>query len=260
MNSFYEILEVSPSASAAEIRASYLKLAREYHPDRVPEHLTKLRADAEEKFKLVNEAWAVLSNAGKRRLYDEKLRNTAGESHKATPYSHVSPSPPRTRAKVRIVDFFREHKDVVKWTLVVAIATCLLAIVGELTVLRSTAGRSGESEAPSASVTDPGRVLHFDSPDQHIRASQFGSREGLDVQLLTATIRSHEVELSFRVRAGKQSEFLLYEPPGGSSQVRNVMGQGSRGGSRLGRVVPGGRLRHEALFDDRPRRRETGKF
>lgn len=225
MNSFYEILEVSPSASTAEIRASYLKLAREYHPDRVPEHLTKLRADAEEKLKLVNEAWAVLSDAGKRRLYDEKLRNTAGESHKATPYSHVSPSTPRTRAKVRIVDLFRERKDMVKWALVVAIATCLLAIVGELTVLRSAAGRSGESEAPSESVTDPGRVLHFDLPVQHIQASQFGSREGLDVQLLTATVRDREVELKFRVQGGKQSDFLLYEPPGGSSQVRNVMGR-----------------------------------
>src|SRR5437764_11470827 len=44
MKSWYEILEVPRSASAAEIRSAYLKMAREYHPDRVPEHLTKLRA------------------------------------------------------------------------------------------------------------------------------------------------------------------------------------------------------------------------
>src|SRR6185437_5935748 len=123
MNSFYEILEVSPSASTAEIRTSYLKLAREYHPDRVPEHLTKLRADAEEKLKLVNEAWAVLSDAGKRKLYDEKLRNAAGENRRATAYSNASPSTPRTRARVRIVDLLRERKDLLKWTLVVAIST-----------------------------------------------------------------------------------------------------------------------------------------
>src|SRR6185437_8050034 len=97
MNSFYEILEVSPSASTAEIRTSYLRLAREYHPDRVPEHLTKLRADAEEKLKLVNEAWAVLSDAAKRRLYDERLRNATWETHKATSYSNVSPSTPGNR-------------------------------------------------------------------------------------------------------------------------------------------------------------------
>jgi len=43
MKSWYEILEVPRSASTAEIRSAYLKMAREYHPDRVPEHLTKLR-------------------------------------------------------------------------------------------------------------------------------------------------------------------------------------------------------------------------
>jgi len=53
--SFYDILEVTPAATAAEIRASYLKLAREY-PDRVPEYWTKLRADAEDEIKDINYA------------------------------------------------------------------------------------------------------------------------------------------------------------------------------------------------------------
>jgi len=227
MNSFYEILEVLPSASTAEIRASYLKLAREYHPDRVPEHLTKLRADPEKKLKLVNEAWAVLSDAGKRRLYDEKLRNTARENRRATAYSNVSPSTPRTRAKVRIVDRFRDRKDLVWWALVVAIATCVLLVVGELTVFRGSPSHTAEGgEVQTLSdATDPGRTLHFDLPARHVRASLFGSGTGLNVHLLAATIRSNEVELSFRVRAGKQSEFLLYEPPGGSLHVRNVMGR-----------------------------------
>src|SRR5207248_4243405 len=70
MKSWYEILEVPRSASTAEIRSAYLKMAREYHPDRVPEHLTKLRADAEDKFKQVQEAWTVLGNPARRRLYD----------------------------------------------------------------------------------------------------------------------------------------------------------------------------------------------
>jgi len=70
MKSWYEILEVPRSASTAEIRSAYLKMAREYHPDRVPEHLTKLRADAEDKFKQVQAAWAVLGDPAKRRRYD----------------------------------------------------------------------------------------------------------------------------------------------------------------------------------------------
>ena len=43
MKSWYEILEVHELANAEQIRSAYLKMAREYHPDRVPEHLTKLR-------------------------------------------------------------------------------------------------------------------------------------------------------------------------------------------------------------------------
>src|SRR5436309_4226543 len=70
MKSWYQILEVSESASTEQIRSAYLKMAREYHPDRVPEHLTKLRADAENKFKQVQEAWTVLGNPARRRLYD----------------------------------------------------------------------------------------------------------------------------------------------------------------------------------------------
>src|SRR6266481_6357304 len=70
MKSFYEVLEIPEWASTAEIRSAYLRLVREYHPDRVPEHLTKLRLDAEEKFKRVQEAWAVLGDPVKRRQYD----------------------------------------------------------------------------------------------------------------------------------------------------------------------------------------------
>jgi curved DNA-binding protein CbpA len=43
---FYDILEVSQSATSDEIRSAYLTLVREYHRDRVLEHLTKLCAHA----------------------------------------------------------------------------------------------------------------------------------------------------------------------------------------------------------------------
>lgn len=61
----YRILEVSRSASHDEIRGSYRKLAKEFHPDRNPGNKT-----AEEKFKLVSAAFDILGDPEKRRKYD----------------------------------------------------------------------------------------------------------------------------------------------------------------------------------------------
>ncbi len=65
---YYEILGVKKSASLDEIRKAYREMALRFHPDRVPHEQKK---DAEEKFKEVSEAYAVLSDAQKRALYDQ---------------------------------------------------------------------------------------------------------------------------------------------------------------------------------------------
>ncbi len=62
---FYEILGVSKSASADEIKKAYRKVAMQYHPDRNPGDKV-----AEEKFKEAAEAYEVLSDADKRSTYD----------------------------------------------------------------------------------------------------------------------------------------------------------------------------------------------
>jgi molecular chaperone DnaJ len=62
---YYEILQVSRSASEQEIKSAYRKLALKFHPDRNPGD----RA-AEEKFKEAAEAYAVLADSDKRHMYD----------------------------------------------------------------------------------------------------------------------------------------------------------------------------------------------
>lgn len=61
---YYRILGVSKDASAEEIKNVYRRLARQYHPD------VNKAADAEERFKEISEAYAVLSDPEKRRQYD----------------------------------------------------------------------------------------------------------------------------------------------------------------------------------------------
>lgn len=62
---YYKILELSRTATKEEIKASYRRQAKEYHPDKNPGN-----QDVEEKFKLVNEAHEVLSNDITRYVYD----------------------------------------------------------------------------------------------------------------------------------------------------------------------------------------------
>ena len=66
---YYEILEVDKNASEEIIEKSYKTLAKRYHPD------VKEAKASEEKMKIINEAYSILSDKEKRMIYDEQLQN-----------------------------------------------------------------------------------------------------------------------------------------------------------------------------------------
>jgi molecular chaperone DnaJ len=77
--SYYEILEVTQTADKTEIKKAYRKMAKKYHPDKNPGD-----TEAEQRFKLCNEAYQTLSDDQQRSIYDrygkEGLQGGAGRS------------------------------------------------------------------------------------------------------------------------------------------------------------------------------------
>jgi curved DNA-binding protein len=76
---YYSVLGVARTASEAEIKGAYRKLARKYHPD-----VSKER-DAEERFKDIAEAYQTLKDPEKRAAYDQLGKQQAGEEFRPPP-------------------------------------------------------------------------------------------------------------------------------------------------------------------------------
>ena len=82
MKDYYKILQVERTATQEEIKKSFRKLAKKFHPD-----VNKNNPKAEEVFKEMNEAYGILGDENKRAEYDNKLfgkeeQNTRGFQQK----------------------------------------------------------------------------------------------------------------------------------------------------------------------------------
>ena len=72
MKDYYKILQVSPDASDEDIKKSYRRLAKKYHPDQNPK--------AEVVFKEIGEAYETLKDAQKKAEYDKRYNNQTSQS------------------------------------------------------------------------------------------------------------------------------------------------------------------------------------
>jgi len=96
---YYELLQVSPTADLEIITAAYRALIRRHHPDRNPS------PTADATTKLLNEAWEILSDSARRAEYDRELRGRTsssssgtGQASSRTSQNRPPPPPPPRRA------------------------------------------------------------------------------------------------------------------------------------------------------------------
>ena len=76
MGNWYQVLEVSQQASEEEIKVSYRRLAKKYHPDAHPGD-----KECEKRFKEISEAYSILSDQEKRKKYDAELSQGRQTAH-----------------------------------------------------------------------------------------------------------------------------------------------------------------------------------
>ena len=100
MVDYYKTLGVSMDATPEEIKKAFKKLAREHHPD-----TNKGSKKSEEKFKVISEAYEVLSNKESRAKYDRERRES--ETHHNKRWARTSPRQPQSQESPEYVkDFF----------------------------------------------------------------------------------------------------------------------------------------------------------
>ncbi len=97
---YYAALGVSPHASHEEIHRAYRRLAKRWHPDRYTRASKQLRLRAERQMRLLTAAYAVLGDAARRRIYDERhgldAVNTPRPTRGANTWSPAYAAPPET--------------------------------------------------------------------------------------------------------------------------------------------------------------------
>jgi len=140
MLNYYEILGIAKSADHETIRSSFKKLALKYHPDKNPGNTA-----AEEYFKLVNEAYQILSDPDKKRRYDFLLNYKQAKSSNYTFTKRPATRTPqkgeksvydrygkyswKTAPKYKKAPSYRVDKNYYKIQVITLVAMVLLAVV-----------------------------------------------------------------------------------------------------------------------------------
>lgn len=135
MKDYYQILEISQTATNEEIKKQYRFLSQAWHPDKFPN--AEQKAKAEEKIKAINEAYNVLGNPSKRKEYDESM----GFQQEKKSENSSQPKPNDTNARNDKKDTKENpsSKSHLPWAFIISAASLFIVCVGVYSFLSSEA-------------------------------------------------------------------------------------------------------------------------
>ncbi|MEQ9592947.1 MAG: DnaJ domain-containing protein [Cyclobacteriaceae bacterium] len=165
MRDYYEIIGVSPRATAAEIKRCFRKLALAYHPDK------NNSPEAEEKFKELNLAYEVLGDPAKRAQYDLSLANPLlyqqstkqGTAHHRDPaYRRRRPSNTYREEKSSPKELMAEYLPYFRWACWLGLGVCLTIALDYLIPFTKRTEEIVKIERVFRTGRDGGRIYDHD--------------------------------------------------------------------------------------------------
>jgi curved DNA-binding protein CbpA len=210
----YKIFKLEPNFEMNELKERFNKLAKKYHPDKLPSGKSEKREEYATKFELVNNAYKILSDPFMRRMYDDLRKlNTLGDSKTYTELQMAS----RNYLETNLMKIPTEHSSVAeKQAFEAAKAQAQVEFTKQWSKLNEKHGFDTTTVAPALKEEETKDLL----------AKMMKERESLSVTNIFGTKKPEDIsstdfnKMFEHMKRKEQQEIQRYNMP----QASNMMG------------------------------------
>jgi hypothetical protein len=200
VKNYYSILGLPDTASGEAIKRAYRQLALRYHPDKNPSR------EAEERFKEINAAYAVLGDAASRRAYDGQwLQHKQGVAHRDPKYRRRPTRPTGPTPQQQLYLYMKEYVPYMRKIMWAGLAVCVLLAVD----VALPARQSYESIVDMTFEVDNVRKLHLDDGSDVSLSRELARRFNLGNEVIV--YRSYLISVPLKVENQRTGQTAAIE-------------------------------------------------